>query len=200
MQEPNMANIRPDEKTVTQSAEQTTRKVAEETRRAGRRMADVSERAARANAEIFEGNTQSAQQIWQSGSEFASLLASRSVDQLARTLGVTSEEADDVAQQSSRNLSAIVQSSAALTNGMRAVWTESFELMRREFERSLDQMDEFMRCRTPQELAAVQSDAVRRNLEGMIASTHRIAEISLQATDEASRKVSEAAERVARAA
>src|SRR5436190_18812585 len=162
-----MANIRPDEKTVTQSAEQTTRKVAEETRRAGRRMADVSERAARANAEIIEGHTHSAQQIWQSGSDLASRLAARSVDQVARALGVTSEEAEDVAQQTSRNLSAIVQSSTALTNGMRAIWTESFEVMRREFERSLDQMDEFMRCRTPHDLAAVHSDAVRRHLEGM---------------------------------
>jgi hypothetical protein len=195
-----MANIRPDEKTVTQAAEQTTRKVAEETRRAGRRMADVGERAARANAEIIEGQTQSAQQVWQSGSELASRLAARSVDQLARALGVTGDEAEEVAQHASRNLSAVVQSSAALTNGMRAIWTESFELMRREFERSLDEMDEFMRCRTPQELAAAHSDAVRHHLEGMIATTRRIAEISLQAADDASRKAAETGERVARAA
>jgi hypothetical protein len=131
---------------------------------------------------------------------FASRLASRSVDQFARTLGVTNDEAEDIAQQSSRSLGAIVQSTALLSNGMRAVWTESFELMRRQFERSLDHMDELARCRTPQELAAVQSDAVRRQLEAMIQSTHRIAEISLQTAGEASRQVSETVERVARAA
>jgi hypothetical protein len=93
-----------------------------------------------------------------------------------------------------------VQSSAALTNGVRAMWTESFELMRREFERSLDEMDEFMRCRTPQELAAAHSDAFRHHLEGMIATTRRIAEISLQTADEAARKASETGERMSRAA
>jgi len=185
---------------MNQPAEQTTRKVAEETRRAGRRMADISEHAARANAEIVEGNTQAAQQIWQSGSEFASLLASRSVDQLARAFGVATDEAGDAAQQSSRNLGAIVQSTAALTNGMRATWTESCELMRRHFERSFDQIDQLMRSRTPQELVSAQSSFVRDQLEGMIEGTQRIAEISLQAAGEASRKVSETAERVSRAA
>jgi hypothetical protein len=195
-----MATNRQEEKTMNQSTEQTTRKVAEETRRAARRMADIGERTARANAEMVEGNTRAMHQMWQSGSELASRLASRSVDQFARTLGVTNDEAEDIAQQSSRSLGAIVQSTALLSNGMRAVWTESFELMRRQFERSLDHMDELARCRTPQELAAVQSDAVRRQLEAMIQSTHRIAEISLQTAGEASRQVSETAERVARAA
>lgn len=195
-----MATNRQEEKTMNQSTEQTTRKVAEETRRAARRMADIGERTARANAEMVEGNTRAMHQMWQSGSELASRLASRSVDQFARTLGVTNDEAEDIAQQSSRSLGAIVQSTALLSNGMRAVWTESFELMRRQFERSLDHMDELARCRTPQELAAVQSDAVRRQLEAMIQSTHRIAEISLQTAGEASRQVSETVERVARAA
>lgn len=185
---------------MNQPAEQTTRKVAEDTRRAGRRMADISERAARANAEIVEGNTQAAQQMWQSGSELASLLAARSVDQLARTFGVATDEAEEAAQQSSRNLGAIVQSTAVLSNGMRMAWTESFELMRRQFERSLDQIDQLMRSRTPQELASAQSSVVRAQLEGMIEAAQRIAEISLQAAGEASRKVSETSDRVSRAA
>jgi hypothetical protein len=195
-----MATNRQEEKTMNQSTEQTTRKVTEETRRAARRMADIGERTARANAEMVEGNTRAMHQMWQSGSELASRLASRSADQFARAMGVTNDEAEDMAQQSSRSLGAIVQSTAVMSNGMRAVWTESFELMRRQFERSLDHMDELARCRTPQELAAVQSDAVRRQLEAMIQSTHRIAEISLQTAGEASRQVSETAERVARAA
>jgi len=184
---------------MNQSTEQTTRKVAEETRRAARRMADIGERTARANADIVEGNTRAMHQMWQSGSELAARLASRSVDQFARTMGI-SDEAEDVAQQSSRSLGAIVQSTAVMSNGIRAVWTESFELMRKQLERSLDHVDELTRCRTPQELAAAQSDAVRRHFEAMIEGTHRIAEISLQAAGEASRKVTETAERVARAA
>jgi hypothetical protein len=185
---------------MNQSTEQTTRKVAEETRRAARRVADIGERTARANADIVEGNTRAMHQMWQSGSELAARLSSRSVDQFARAMGVSSDEAEDVAQQSSRSLGAMVQSTAVMSNGIRAVWTESFELMRKQFERSLDHMDELASCRTPQELAAAQSDAVRRHFEAMIEGTRRIAEISLQAAGEASRKASETAERVARAA
>jgi hypothetical protein len=72
--------------------------------------------------------------------------------------------------------------------------------MRKRIEYSLDQMDTLLRCRTPQSLATAQSDAMRENLEGVIISAHRIAEISLRAADEASRKVTENIEQVRRAA
>ena len=65
--------------------------------------------------------------------------------------------------------------------------------------RSLDHMDTFMRCRTPQDLAAAQSEALRDHLEGVIEGAHKT-QISMQTADEASRKVAENVERVRRAA
>ncbi len=52
-----------------------------------------------------------------------------------------------------------------------------------------------IRCR--QELAAVQTEAVHDNLEGMLQSTQRIAELSQQTANEASRKLSEGMGRAA---
>ena len=72
--------------------------------------------------------------------------------------------------------------------------------MRKRIERSLDHIDTLIGCRTPQDLAAAQSDALRDHLEGVITGAHRIAEISLQTANEASRKVTENVERVRRAA
>ena len=195
-----MANPRQEETITSQSAERTTRKIAEETSRVGRHMAEVSERAARANTEMLLGQSETVHQMWQSGSELASRLTARSADQLTRAFGITGDEGQEGTQQTSRNLAAIVQSSSALTHGLRAISTEWFELMRKRIERSLDHMDTFMRCRTPQDLAVAQSDALRDHLEGVITGAHRIAEISLQTTDEASRKVTENVVRVRRAA
>jgi phasin family protein len=58
-------------------------------------------------------------------------------------------------------------------------------------ERAFEHMDKAMRSRTPQELAAIQTEAVRDNLEGILQSTKRIAELSQQTANEASRKLSE---------
>ncbi len=198
-----MANSRQEETITSQSAERTTRKIAEETSRVGLHMAEASERASRANAEMLTSQAETVHQMWQSGGELASRLTARSADQFARAFGITGDEAQEGTQQTSRNLAAIVQSSSVLsvlTHGLRAISTEWFELMRKRIERSLDHMDTFMRCRTPQDLAAAQSDALRDHLEGVITGAHRIAEISLQTTDEASRKVTENVERVRRAA
>ena len=195
-----MANPSQEEKNTSQSAEQTTRKIAEETSRVSRRMAEVSERAARANAEMMTDQAETAHQMWQSGSELASRLAARSADQFARALGIGGDEAQDATLQLSRNLTAIMQSSGVLTHGVRAFSIEWVELMRKRIERSLDHMNAFTRCRTPHDLAAAQSDALRDHLEGMIEGTRKIAQISVQTADEASRKVTENVERVRRAA
>jgi hypothetical protein len=191
-----MAN--PREETVT--AERTPRKIAEETNRVSQHMAEASEHAARASAEMLTGNAETVQQIWKSGSELASRLAAQSADHFTRAFGMSGDEALEGTEQASRNLAAIVQSGSALTHGASAISTELFELMRKRIERSLDHMDKFMRCRTPQDLVAAQSDVLRDHLEGVIKGAHRIAEISLRTTDEASRKVTENVERVRRAA
>jgi hypothetical protein len=195
-----MANPRQEETNAIQSAERTTRKIAEETNRAGRHMTDFCERAARANIEMLAGQAETVQQMWQSGSKLASQLTARSADQFTRAFGIAGDEAQDGTQQTSRNLVAIVQSSTVLTRGFGAISTEWFELMRKRIECSLDHMDTLLRCRTPQSLATAQSDAMRENLEGVITGAHRIAEISLRAADEASRKVTENIEQVRRAA
>jgi Phasin protein len=195
-----MANPRQEETNAVQSAERTTRKIAEETNRASRHMTDFCERAVRANVEMLAGQAETVQQMWQSGSKLASQLTARSADQFTRAFGIAGDEPQDGTQQTSRNLVAIVQSSTVLTRGFGAISTEWFELMRKRIEYSLDQMDTLLRCRTPQSLATAQSDAMRENLEGVIISAHRIAEISLRAADEASRKVTENIEQVRRAA
>ena len=168
-----------------QSGETTAFNIAKETSRIGRHIAEISERAAHANAEMITGQAEAAQRIWKSGAELASQMTTRA-DQFARTLGI-GDKAEEAAQELSRNIGAIVQSGSVLTHGARAVSTEWFEIMRKRIEQSFDQMETFMRCRSPQDLAAAQIDALRSHVEGLAEAVHRIAQITLKAADEASR-------------
>jgi hypothetical protein len=51
-----------------------------------------------------------------------------------------------------------------------------------------------MRCRTPQDFAAVQSEFLRDNLESFLQCARRIAEKSMQMADEATKRTAEAVE------
>jgi hypothetical protein len=168
----------------------TTRKMADETSRAARTMADVSERTARTGADLVQRNAEAIQQAWQSGSE----LATRSTEQFARALGVTGEEAQNARQQSMRNLEALAQSNTTLAQAGQKISLECFEFARKRMAHNLDWFDAFMRCRSPQELAAVQSDFVRDNLEDLLQTSRRMAELWIRMADEEVRNVIETVE------
>ncbi len=186
-----MANPRHQERSFESSAEQVEHKVGEEASRATRSIADFTDRTARTNVDMLQSGMETARHIWQSSAELTSSLAKRSTDQFGRAVGLAGGETDATAQQASRNLSAIMQTSQALNEGVRKVSDEWFKFARARLERAFEHVDKAMRSRTPQELAAIQTEAVRDNLEGMLQSTQRIAELSQQTANEASRKLSE---------
>jgi phasin family protein len=186
-----MANPRQQERSFESSAEQVEHKVAEEATRASRNVADFSERAARTNVDMLQSGMETVRHIWQSSAELTSSLAKRSTDQFGRALGLAGGESDATAQQASRNLSAIMQTSQAFNEGVRKVSDEWFKFTRARIERAFEHVDKAMRSRTPQELAAIQTEVVRENLEGMLQSAQHIAQLSQQTANEASRKLSE---------
>jgi hypothetical protein len=182
-----MANLRQDVKNVRQAGQHITRKMADETSRSARTFADVSERNAQGGADIVRRNADAIQQAWQSGSE----LATRSTEQFARALGITGEEAQQARQQSSRNLETVAQSSALLAKAIQDISHECFEFARKRMAHNLDWFDALMRCRTPQELAIVQSDFVRDNLEDLLQTARRMGEVSVRMADQEVRNLTE---------
>ena len=163
----------------------------EEATRATRNIADFSERAARTNVDMLHSNMETARHIWESSAELTSSLAKRTTDQFGRALGLAGGETDATAYQASRNLSAIVQTSQALNEGVRKVSDEWFKFARAKSSALSSTSIRQCGARTPQELAVVQTEAVRDNLEGILQSTQHIAELSQQTANEASRKLSE---------
>jgi phasin family protein len=195
-----MANPRQDERPANPAGHDATRKTSEEAARAARTIADAGEHAARASADTIQRNAEAAQQAWQTASDMATKLTGRSADQLARVLGLSGEEAQQAAQQSSRNFGAIMQSSMVLSQGAQNISREWFDFARKRMDENLNLLEALTRCRTPQDIAAVQSNVVRDNLEDLLQSTRRIADISVRIADEAVRKIADGADRDRRAA
>ena len=154
-------------------------------------MTDTGANVARAGADMISRNTETVQQAWDSGSKITSKVTERSMDQFARAFGITGENAQHAAQQSSRNLETIVQSGTILASGMQNMLREWLDFARKRTEQNFSRFDTLLSCRTPQELLAAQSDMVRDNLEDFVQSTKRVADISVQMADEALRKMTD---------
>jgi phasin family protein len=186
-----MANPRQAEKDMSYATQEATRKMAEETTRAARTAAEASASATRAGADMVARNTEVVEQAWQSGSEMASQLTERSMDQFARAFGISGEGAQQATQQSARNLESIVQSGTILAGGIQNISREWLAFMQKRMQQNLRRVDALASSRTPQELLAVQSELVRDHLEDFVQSARRVAELSVQMAEEAARKMTD---------
>jgi hypothetical protein len=155
---------------------------------------DVSERAARVGTEILQRNAETVQEALQSSGEIAARLTERSADQFGRIFGISGEEAHKIAQRSSDNFDAIIQSSSVLAEVTQSISREWVNFTRERMERNLNRFESLLRCRTPQDLAAVQSEFLRDNLESFLQYARRIAETSIQVAEEATKRTAEATE------
>ena len=82
-----------------------------------------------------------------------------------------------------------MQSSVVLSQGAQDITREWFDFARKRMEDNLNTLEALTRCRTPQDIAAVQSNVVRDNFEDLLQSTKRIADMSVRIADEAVRKM-----------
>jgi hypothetical protein len=165
----------------------TNHRVSDEMNRTAQTVAEATERAARASAEIVQRNTQIVQQAWEMSSKMAAQLTQQSGDQLARAFGISGEPA----QQSALNLDAIIGPSAALAEGVLNISREWLEFAQSRVEKNGDWCNALVRCRTPQDLTAVQSEMIQTDLQQLLQSARRTAEMSAQTADKATRKLAE---------
>ena len=169
--------------------ERAVRNTTEEANRFTRNLTETSERAAQANTKLMTDQADALRHVWQTSADMASNLTKRSADQVARTLGIGGDEAGYAAGQASENIGALVQSTSALAENVRAISIEWVDFVRHSTERSIDQMDAMMRSRSPSDFVASQAHAFRDNMEALIDSGRRISEIALRTADKASREI-----------
>jgi hypothetical protein len=190
-------------RTGEKTAEQATRigqAAAEQTTRMGQAAAEAGQEVARASAHLLQQNAETLQNAWRVGLDTAAAVMGRSTDQLGRTLGLSGTEAQQATERSVRNVESVLYTSTAATNLMGGMSREYFEFVRHQIESNMDRMNELWRCRTPQDVAAVQSDLVRETMGGVLESSRRVADMSLKLADDAAKHMTENMERIRRAA
>jgi hypothetical protein len=154
--------------------------------------AKVSEHAARAGADVL----QRSMEITQEALQLSLKMVERMADQFTSALLPVGQESEELARRSSQNIEAVSEASTILARGVQDASRDWFGLVQDRWDKNLDGMNEFVRCRSVQEVFAVQSDLMRDTLEQAITTSRRIAQMSMRVADEATRRT----DRVRRAA
>jgi hypothetical protein len=170
----------------------------DETKRAGARRAreqgEAVQRVTEGAADTMKAGVEGAQTMARTMQETMenslgtlSEMARRSTEQTVRLFGLSSGNAEDLTNQTSENLRAVTQSGTALARGFQDVSREVFELSQKRLQRNLDGLNQIARCQTIADLVAAQSSLLRDNLEQTLDNSRRLAELTIQVTEEATR-------------
>jgi hypothetical protein len=102
-----------------------------------------------------------------------------------------------LSEEAAQNLRAAAQSGTVLARGLRDVSREVVDRSQKRLQRNLDGLQALARCRSMTDFVEVQSSLLRDNLEQTMENSRRLAELTIQMTDEAARTVTAQAERSA---
>ena len=187
-----MANSRQEDKTnqaAPDAIRQMSEKTADQTRRMGETAIEAGQEVARAGANLLQQNAETLQSTLRFGLDMATAVMGRSTDHVSRAFGLSGEEVQQSTERAARNAATILHSSTALAKGMKGMSQEYFAFLRHQIENSMERMNELWRCRTPQDVAAVQSDFMRESVESVMESSQRIADMSLKVTNDTTRNM-----------
>ena len=124
----------------------------------------------------------------------ASEMTRRSTREVTQGFSATGEDAQGLTEQASQNLRVAAQSGAALARGFQDISREAFGMSQRRWQRNLEGLNALARCRSLQDLVAVQSSLIRDNLDQSVGNSRRLAELTIQMADEATRTITLQAE------
>src|SRR4051795_6380810 len=147
--------------------------------------ARVGEQAARTGADIARRSAETARETLQSGLNTATETFQRITDQFTQVLGFNGPQSEELARRSSQNVQAVSQASTVLAKGAQDVSREWFNAAQERLTKGMDGLNRLAGTRSVQDFVAVQSDLVRDDLEQVIDTNKRIAELSVRVADEA---------------
>jgi len=189
-----MANPRHEDKSneaAPDAVRQTSEKTADQTRRIGDTAVEAGQEVARAGADLFQQNAETLQSTLRFGLDMATAMMGRSTDHVSRAFGLSGNEVQQSTERAARNAATILQFSTALAKGMKGMSQEYFAFVRHQIENSMERMNELWQCRTPQDVAALQSDFMRESVESAMESGQRIADMSLKVTNDTARNMTQ---------
>ena len=167
-------------------------------------VADDVTSTVQAGAEGAQTMARTMQEAVQTSLSTASELARLSTDQAMQLFNTRKGDTRSLGDETSRNLQALAQSGTVLARGVQDVSREWFELSQKRLLKNLDGLSSLAQCRSVPDFMAVQTSLIRDNLEQTLDNSRRMAELTRQLADEASRIVTAQSEkslqRVSRAA
>lgn len=156
--------------------------ITNETAAAGQHAVSATAEAARVGAETLQHTVQA-------GWDVTSKLAQRSTDQFMQVFGLSGQQSQELAHQSSQNIQAIANTSAILARGFQDIVREWLSFTQSRLDENLDRLNALKTCQSIPDLVALQSDLIRENLEELIDKGQQIMERSTKVTHEAVRTI-----------
>jgi hypothetical protein len=177
----------------------------DETKRAearrSREQVEAVQRVTEEVADTLRAGVESAQTMAQTMQEAVSNSFSAFSELARRSTGQTLDQPDGttrgLTEEAAHNLRAVAQSSTVLSRGLQEVSREVVTRSQHRLQRNLDGLQALARCRSMTDLVEVQSSLLRDNLEQTLESSRRLAELTLQMTDEATKTVTVQADKTA---
>lgn len=150
--------------------------------------AEAGRAAAKANTEILNSQIETAQQAARTSFE-AGLRGLESLSQnWTRAFGVA-PPGGDLAEQSAQNVQAVAQASSVLAKSAQDASRVWFDLTQRAMRTNLEALGRLASCRSFQEVATLQTNLMRDNMQQAIESSEVIARASSDAIREATRAI-----------
>ena len=162
---------------------------AEQTLRAGEATADLQEQALREGTDILQRHAETVERSIQSGAKIAAQMTERSADQFNRAIGLGGTETNQATKHSNGNFNAVLQTTTVLAEAQQRLLEQWVEFANTRMERNFDRFDRLLRCRTPQDCVALQSELMRDNLLAILNFSRRVVEQSVQTADETNTRV-----------
>jgi phasin family protein len=152
---------------------------------AAREATDAGEHMLRASIEAGQQSAGAAQAAMTTGLNTAGQSFQRATDQMTRAIGFGGPQFEEMARQSSQNVEAMTQANTVLVRGAQDISREWLELAQSRLQKNLDGLNALSRSRSLQEFAAAHTDLVRANMQQVIDTSRRVADVSVRVASEA---------------